>query len=269
MDLAGAENHFSMPMTLGEHLDELRDHLIASLSALFGAIAICLLDQYFYMKIVLMPHTQAMEALNLPPKIQVLHYQESFFSHLKISVIAALIMTMPFIIYRLWLFVSAGLYAHEQKYFRLFFPFAVGFFIFGVLFGYFILIPLALRFLGSYGVSEIKIGFTLSSYISLFFILTVVSGVMFELPLIMLLLNKMHFFSSLDYLRQWRYFVLTAFVFAALLTPPDIVTQLLMAGPMVLLYLVGVIICRLAERMEYIRQFLLNTYDNLPQPPTT
>ena len=252
------EDPISKHMTLGEHLEELRTRLIYILSALFGTLIVCLIDQQFYMKIVLAPHNHVMESLHLPSGVQVLNYEESFFSHLKVSVIVALIITMPYTIHQLWLFVSAGLYKSEKKYFKLFFPFALGCFLLGVIFGYCVLIPMGLRFLASYGISDIRVGFTLSSYISLFFVLTFVCGLMFELPILMLLLVKINIFSSQDYINKWRYFILTAFIVAALLTPPDAVTQILMAGPMILLYLFGIFICRLAERMNEIHRFFLD-----------
>lgn len=245
-------------MSLGDHLDELRRRVIYSLYALFGVLIICFADQQFYMKIVLVPHTQAMHALQLPATIQVLHYEESFFCHLKVAFIAALILTIPYMFYQLWLFVSVALYQNEKRYLQLFLPFAVGLFLCGVLFGYFILIPLGLRFLGSYGVEEIRIGFTLSSYLSLFFILTVVSGIIFELPLVMVFLTRIRVCRSEDYVNQWRYFVLFAFVLSAILTPPDAVTQILMAIPLILLYFFGIAICRIIERWQIIRRFLVS-----------
>jgi Tat protein translocase TatC len=247
-----------VPMTIGDHLDELRKRVLYSLYALFGATMICLADQEFYMKLVLFPHTQAMRALNLPSTIQVLHYEESFFCHLTVAFIAALIWTIPYMLYQIWLFVAAGLYPHEKRYLTSSFPFAMGLFMAGVVFGYFILIPIGLRFLGSYGVEEVKIGFSLSSYLSLFFTLTVVCGLIFELPLVMLVLTRLHILSSQNYISQWRYFVLAAFVVAAVLTPPDAVTQILMAIPLIMLYGVGIVVCRISERMQNIREFLRN-----------
>jgi Tat protein translocase TatC len=261
MDNIISQNHengiqASGQMSLGEHLDELRRRVIYSLYALFGVLIICFADQQFYMKLVLIPHTQAMQALQLPATIQVLHYEESFFCHLKVAFIAALILTIPYMFYQAWLFVSVALYAHEKRHLQLFLPFAVALFMIGVLFGYFILIPLGLRFLGSYGVEEIRIGFTLSSYLSLFFLLTIVSGLIFELPLVMVFITRIHLLHSEDYVNQWRYFVLFAFVLAAVLTPPDAVTQTLMAIPLILLYFLGIMVCRIVERWELIRRFL-------------
>lgn len=250
-------------MTVGDHLEELRNRIISCLYALFGVVCICFVDQRFYMEAILLPHKRAMESLGMPATIQVLHYQESFFAHLKVAMIVALILTMPFIIYQLWLFVSTGLYEQEKKYFRLFFPFTIFFFSAGVGFGYFVLIPIGLRFLAGYGGNDIQIGFTLSSYVSLFFVLTFMAGLVFELPLVMLFLNKINIFTTKDYIGYWRHFILAAFVIAAVITPPDAVTQLLMATPMIILYFGGILLCRLSERLHLIRQFLLR--DSLPK----
>ena len=126
----------------------------------------------------------------------------------------------------------------------------------GVLFGYFILVPLGLQFLGSYG-ENIQIGITLSSYISLFFLLTFLCGLVFELPLFMLLLNRLRILRSEYFIKNWRYAVLISFIIAAVLTPPDVVTQLLMAGPMIFLYFSGIFLCQILERSQEIRHYFL------------
>ena len=238
------------------HLEELRSRILTALLAFVGILAVCLVDQDFYMNIVLVPHIRAMHSLNFPVTIQVLRYEESFFCHLKVAIIATLVLTMPFFLYQMWLFVSAGLLEVEKRYLQAFFPVAVGFFMIGVLFGYFILIPLGLQFLGSYGASNIQVGFTLSSYISLFFVLTFVCGVIFEMPLVMLFLTRLHIVTSDYYIKNWRYFILAAFIVSAILTPPDVVTQLLMAGPIIFLYFSGTILCRFVERIDHIKRFL-------------
>ncbi|HNZ66865.1 MAG TPA: twin-arginine translocase subunit TatC, partial [Planctomycetota bacterium] len=137
-----------------------------------------------------------------------------------------------------------------------FFPFTILFFLCGVLFGYFILVPLGLQFLGSYG-ENIQIGITLSSYISLFFLLTFLCGLVFELPLFMLLLNRLRILRSEYFIKNWRYAVLISFIIAAVLTPPDVVTQLLMAGPMIFLYFSGIFLCQILERSQEIRHYFL------------
>lgn len=246
----------NVEMPLTEHLEELRLRVAHCLIVLFGCLVVCLIDQEFYMSIVLLPHHHAMEILNLPATIQVLRYEESFFAHLKVSVIIALILSMPFSLYQGWMFVAIGLYPDEKNYVQSFFPFTLFFFMLGVLFGYFLLIPLGLQFLANYGGATVHVGFTLSSYISLFFVLTFVCGVIFELPLIMLFLAKINVFNTSFYLQNWRYSILTAFVIAALFTPPDIVTQILLAFPMILLYFSGVLLCRISERMPLIEEYI-------------
>ncbi len=244
----------SASMSFGMHLEELRKRIFFSVMAFLGVTVLTIIDQGFYMNWILLPHLNTMQELNQPAKIQVLHYEESFFCHLKVSVIASLILTIPFIFYQMWLFVAAGLYESEKQYFRLFFPFILLFFVAGILFGYCILIPLALKFLGSYG-ENIQIGFTLSSYLSLFFVLTFVSGIVFQLPLLMLFSVKVNLVKSSYYLENWRYAVLIIFILAAILTPPDVVTQLLLALPMLFLYCCGIFLCRTSERIQEIKQF--------------
>ena len=238
------------------HLEELRSRLMAILLVLFGTAAVALLDQKFYMKLVLIPHIQTMRTLNLANTIQVLHYEESFFAHLKVSLIAALIFTTPFAFHQIWLFISEGLYQDEKRYVYIFLPIMLLLFVCGVLFGYFVLVPTGLLFLASYNREMIHLGITLSSYISLFFVLTFVSGIIFELPLVMLILCKFGLVQTESYIENWRYSILVAFVCAAVLTPPDVVTQLLMAGPIITLYLTGILLCRFTERLQTIKAFL-------------
>ncbi|NUM36243.1 MAG: twin-arginine translocase subunit TatC [Candidatus Brocadiae bacterium] len=241
-------------MTFGMHLEELRKRILYCLMAFFGVTILTIIDQSFYMGLILLPHLNTMQELNQPATIQVLHYEESFFCHLKVSIIASLILTIPFIFYQMWLFISTGLYESEKRYFGVFFPFILLFFLTGILFGYFILIPLALKFLGGYG-ENIQIGFTLSSYLSLFFVLTFVSGIIFQLPLLMLFSIKIGILKSNYYLENWRYAVLIIFILAAVLTPPDVVTQLLLAIPMLFLYFCGIFLCRTSERIQEIQNF--------------
>ncbi|MBP7020354.1 MAG: twin-arginine translocase subunit TatC [Planctomycetes bacterium] len=251
------QNEFSgSVMSFGEHLEELRGRLFSCLFAFVGTLIVCFIDQNFYMSIVLAPHIATMEKMNLATTIQVLKYEESFFCHFKVAIIASLIMTTPFTLLQIWGFIAEGLHESEKKYLRSFFPFTILFFLCGVLFGYFILVPLGLQFLGSYG-ENIQIGITLSSYISLFFLLTFLCGLVFELPLFMLLLNRLRILRSEYFIKNWRYAVLISFIIAAVLTPPDVVTQLLMAGPMIFLYFSGIFLCQILERSQEIRHYFL------------
>ena len=241
-------------MTFGDHLEELRQRLFSCILAFLGVLLVCFIDQDFYMSIILKPHIVTMQKMNYATTIQVLRYEESFFCYLKVSVIAALILTTPYTFLQIWQFVAEGLKENEKKYLRSFFPFSIIFFIVGILFGYFILIPLGLQFLSGYG-NNIQLGITLSSYISLFFLLTFLCGIIFELPLVMLFLTRLNIIHSDYFLNNWRYAVLIAFIVAAIFTPPDVVTQLLMAGPIIGLYFSGIFLCHLFERGKEIQNY--------------
>lgn len=241
-------------LDFGGHLEELRQRILNILFALFGVFVLCFLDQDFYMRLVLLPHRAAMQELNLPVTIQVLRYEESFFCYLKVALIASLILTTPFAIYQIWLFLASALYDNEKRYVHLFLPAAMFFFIAGVMFGYYALIPLGLRFLASYGSDLVQVGFTLSSYLSLFFVLTFVAGITFELPLVMFFLVKIGWLDTRYFLEKWRHAVLVVFILAAILTPPDAVTQLLLAMPMIALYFLGVLVCLISEKFQALQQ---------------
>ena len=131
----------------------------------------------------------------------------------------------------------------------LFLPISLVLFVFGAIFGYFVLIPFGLYFLGGYGnPGAVSIMFTLSEYFSLFITLTFALGVVFQLPLIMVALSLIGIVTSETFTSKRKYFILAAFVFGAVLTPPDPITQLLMAGPILVLFEVGIWGTRILEK---------------------
>ena len=144
-----------------------------------------------------------------------------------------------------WKFVGAGLYKNEQRHVKMFLPFSLGLFAVGAFFGYTILIPVALTFLAQWGGADIQMAFTLGDYIGLFFTLTLVLGLVFQTPLVMVFLNRIGMGSVQGFGRARRMAILVGFVVSAFLTPPDPFSLLLMAGPLVLLYEVGILVCRL------------------------
>ncbi len=238
-----------------EHLEELRKHLLSVVLAFAGVLIIAFIDQDFYMKLALYPHQTAMTNLHLPATIQVLRYEETFLCYLQVSFISALILTTPFFLYKIWLFCEEALEDDELNYLRSFLFAALVLFIGGVLFGYFMLIPLGLQFLASYGGDIVQIGFTLSSYLSLFFVLTFVAGITFELPLVMLFLVKIGWVSKEFFIVKWKYSVFIVVVLAAVLTPPDFISQLLLAIPMIILYFTGIFLCQISEKLQELKRF--------------
>lgn len=177
-------------------------------------------------------------------EIMVISYLEQFYTHLKVAIIFGLLFTVPFILYEMWKFVGAGLYIHEQRYVVTFLPFSLGLFAVGTYFGYEILIPVALTFLAGWGDANIDLAFTLGNYITLFFTLTLVLGLVFQTPLIMVFLTKINLVDVSGFRRFRRPAMMCGVVLAAILTPPDPISLLLMAGPMILLYEFGILVCQ-------------------------
>ena len=178
-------------------------------------------------------------------KLKLLRYQSGFIAYLKVCFIVGLFFGAPFALYQLWLFVSEGLYEHEKRAIRFYAPFSYLAFFLGVAFGYFILIPVGLRYLSTFASPDIAENFiSMDWYLSLFFALTIALGLLFELPLVMLLLSRLGIFEPSQYISYWKYWILLAFTLSAFLTPPDPFTQILLAFPVCGLYGVGILLAK-------------------------
>jgi sec-independent protein translocase protein TatC len=181
-------------------------------------------------------------------RITVISYLESFSSYLKLAVIFGLMLSIPFILYEMWKFVGAGLYLQEQRYVVTFLPFSLGLFVSGGLFGYFLLIPVGLRFLAGWGTDDVEMSFTLGNYIGLFITLTLILGLVFQTPLVMVFLSKLGIVRVAAFRRARRIAIFGGVCLAVVLTPPDPFSWSLMAAPMILLYELGIIVCQFLER---------------------
>ena len=140
---------------------------------------------------------------------------------MKLCFITSVFLAYPFIIYQIWQFVSAGLYKKEQRYVLLFLPVSYVAFVVGGLFGYFLLIPLGLQFLIGILGPGIQPIITMQDYVSFVFMLTVALGLVFQLPLVMLLLSKIRFITPDKFIAWRKYAILAIFIISAVVTPPD------------------------------------------------
>jgi len=166
----------------------------------------------------------------------------AFFVALKVSFFAGLLMAMPFILYQLWLFVAPGLYSHEKK---MVIPFVVGgsvMFLIGVLFAYYIVTPFGFQFLITFGSFLYTPLINIEDYVGFFTKIMMGFGIAFELPVFAYFLALLGLVTDRTLKDFFKYAVVIIFVLAALLTPPDILTQLLMAAPLVILYGVSILI---------------------------
>jgi sec-independent protein translocase protein TatC len=236
-------------MTLGEHLEELRRRVIYSLLFIVVAVSLCFAFQDRLMGVVCRPHVDAMRSVGAPEKLYLTQYPEAILNTIKLSLICGVMLAAPVVILELWLFVRAGLHPGERKYVGVFFLPSLVLFAGGVAFGYFLLIPTTLKFLSQYGTEAFQPIFTLDGYLGLFLTLTLLMGLLFELPLIMLFLSKLGLISSGGFASKRKFAILAAFVLSAVLTPtPDPVTQTVVAIPLWFLYELGILLAYLFGR---------------------
>lgn len=174
--------------------------------------------------------------------LKVLKYTDSFFAHIKVSLLAGLVLGLPWLTLELWRFIAAGLYPSERRSVRPFLPISLLFLALGGAFAYYVLAPVGLTYLGGYGSQQLlESSFTLRDYISLLITLVLGMALVFQLPLVMVFLSRAGFV-EVELFRKYRKFsILGALAVGALLTPPDVVTQSLMAGPLVILYETGIL----------------------------
>lgn len=201
---------------------------------------------------------QIMNALGMDFHFQEFHVKmiatelsSQFMSHVTTACYLGLLGASPYIVYELFRFISPALYENERKYSVQVATTVYILFIIGVLITYFVLFPISFRFLGTYSVSpKIVSNITLSSYVSTFTTLTLLMGVVFQLPVIVYFLGKMGVVTA-DLLSKYRRhaFVIIALV-AAIITPPDLMTLILVTIPLYLLYEVSIRVLRLQERRK-------------------
>ncbi|WP_243547148.1 twin-arginine translocase subunit TatC [Pseudodesulfovibrio tunisiensis] len=165
---------------------------------------------------------------------------EAFFSHIKVAVVAGLFLVSPYLFAQIWGFIAPGLYDHERKWVVPMAMVSALFFTAGALFGYFIVFPFGFDFFASFATTEIAFTPKLNEYLSFCLKLLFAFGVVFELPLFIFFLARLGIVSSKGLRKKRKYAILVSFIVSAILTPPDPFTQTLMAGPLIILYELGV-----------------------------
>jgi len=175
---------------------------------------------------------------------------EVFFARLKVAFVAALFVTCPYVLFQLWAFVAPGLYRNERRVFLLFLVGSVLLFLVGGLFAYAFVMPLAFKFFLGFSAPDLVAYPTMQLYVSLVLRLAVAFGLAFEVPLICVLLVRLGAISCEAMARQRKWVFVGAFVLGAILTPPDVISQVLLAIPMYLLFELGVAVARRFERDE-------------------
>ena len=174
---------------------------------------------------------------------------EPFSIYIKASLLVGVLLASPWIFYQIWHFVAAGLYPHERQYVQRYLPFSLGLFLIGAALAFFVVFEPVLNFLLSFNRSQGIIPEPrINEWLGFVLILPVGFGIGFQLPLVMLFLERIGVFTVKRYLAQWRVAVLVIFVVAAILTPPDAYSMLLLAGSLTILYFGGILLCKLLPR---------------------
>lgn len=185
------------------------------------------------------------------PRLRVvgLSVQEPFSVYIKAAFVVGAVVASPFVFYYLWNFVAVGLYPHEKRYVHLFLPISLGLFLAGVALAFFVVFRYVLAFLFQfYDWLGIDPDPRITDWLSFVLILPLGFGISFQLPLVMLFLERIGVFTVASYMGQWRMAVLVIFVIAMVLTPSDPYSMLLMAVPLTVLYFGGVAMCRFMPR---------------------
>ncbi|WP_438020956.1 twin-arginine translocase subunit TatC [Sorangium sp. So ce315] len=235
------------PMSFWEHLDELRKRLVRSVLVFFAACVVGWEVREKLLHFLTVPFVDAWRDQNLPgtPSLHFGAPAAAFVAYFKLSMIGGAALASPFIFYQLWAFIAPGLYAREKRYVIPFVLFSTLLFVGGGLFGWRAAFPISfgyfLSMAGTVG-GDITITPTvmMGDYLDFVAQLLLGFGIIFEIPLIVLFLSIAGVINYLQLVMFGRWFVFGAFILAAILTPPDITSQLVMAVPMCLLYVASI-----------------------------
>ena len=258
-------------MSFLDHLEDLRWHLIRiTLAILLGGVVAFLMSDFIFDTIIFGPKKMSFPtykylcqisqwigidttfcADELPFRIQNRTMGGQFSAHIWTSIYAGLVIAFPYIVYQLWHFISPGLHPNERKHSRGFIVITSLLFFLGVLFGYYVVTPLSINFLGTYNVSsEISNEIDISSYVALVRSSSLASGFVFELPIIIYFLTKVGLVTP-QFLKKYRKFALVlVLILSAIITPPDIASQVIVAIPILILYQASIYISAIVIRNQ-------------------
>ena len=261
-------------MSFLDHLEELRWHIVRSLLAvLVFAIGAFVFHRIIFDVIILAPKNPGFftnEVLcNLgqwvgvkslcinskPFQVININMAGQFSTHIWVSIVAGIILAFPYIFFEFWRFLKPALHHKEKKYAHGAVFYSSLLFIMGVLFGYYLITPLSVHFLGSYSVSEQVLNqINLRSYISTVTSVTLASGVIFELPVLVYFLSKIGIVTPAFLKKYRKHSIIVILILSAIITPPDIFSQILVCLPLLVLYEIGIVISRRIERKQKLEQ---------------
>ncbi|MDA8886397.1 twin-arginine translocase subunit TatC [Bacteroidia bacterium] len=256
---------YEAQMSFLEHLEALRWHLVRGIIAIFvGAIVAFAFGTFIFDKILLGPTQPSFWTFRkicelshflygsdkiciekMEFVVKTVKVQEQFFQHMMIALLGGIIIALPYILYEIYRFVKPALKAREKKFSGLAIFFGSALFFIGLIFGYFILAPISINFLGNYTLSNlIEKEYTVTSVVSIVSMLTLGAGLIFELPLVIYLLAKVGLVTGELLASYRRMAFVVVLVISAIITPPDIASQIILSIPIMFLYEIGIVIAK-------------------------
>jgi len=229
------------------HLEELRKRLVICAIAIgigFGISYVFAKQLFSYLVLPLtkvLPDDSRLIFTNLP---------EMFIAYIKVALVAGIILAIPIIFYQLWMFLAPALFKKEKKYIIPFVLFSSILFAVGALFGYLVVFPYGFKFFVSFATEDIQALPSVKQYFSFAIRLLLAFGLVFEMPVVVLFLTKIGLITP-DSMKKFRKFaILSSFILSAILTPPDVATQLMMALPIIILYEISIVLSKTMYRKK-------------------
>ncbi len=238
--LESEESSLDPAMPLHDHLAELRKRIMIAGALIFVAFVAATTVEIELNQPILSMFRKPLDARGIPLVFDEL--TEPFFTYLRIGLYTSLFLTLPFSLGQIWLFAKPALYPKERRLFWPFLLLSYPLFIGGGMFGYFVVIPFGYDFFLSFQNAFTEPSLRMSAYLSLTIRLLFVFGLIFELPIVSLFLTRLGLIDAPWLRRNRKYAIIAIFVVAAILTPPDVFTQTLMAGPLIVLYEISIIV---------------------------
>ena len=242
------EHTDDVPMPLTSHLGELRKRLVHTLIVIIAVFVAATLIEMELDQPILSAFRAPLDARNIP--LVFLELTEPFFTYLRIGLYAALFLSFPYLLGQIWLFVRPALFSKERNAIWPFILFSYPLFVGGGLFGYFVVIPYGYDFFLGFENKFTLPSLSMASYLSLTIHLLFAFGLIFELPTVSFILTRLGIINAAWLRENRKYSLVVIFITAAVLTPPDVFTQTLMAGPLIILYEISILVSKMAERKK-------------------
>ena len=245
------ENEHLVSMSLGDHLEELRARLILIIVGLVIGLIICLFFGKYLIAILTAPFNKALGAPADGIGLQTIQPAEGFLMYMKICFFFGLILTSPWVFWQIWAFVSSGLYRREKKFVRKAAPASAALFVAGAVFFLAKIAPLAMKFFITFNKHlSLASNWTFQYYINMVLILTLVFGLAFQMPIAIIFAERMGLV-TIQMLTMGRKYVILGLVFiAAVITPPDFISQIGLAIPLYVLFEGSIIVCRIMRKRK-------------------